>query len=149
MPTNDLVMVIDKPTFQVKLHSNLLEVDLKKGAKKELEDALEANPKLRGSVGLLFQTMVPLDIPLKDIEKAELDKKNQVKIKIPHRRDITIPLDPKESKKLVDKLNELVPVEKQKETERLMATREARKELLREGVETRKTEARMAGRERE
>ena len=122
MATEDLVMAIDKPHFTVRLHKNLLEVDLKEGAKKELEDVVEANPILRGSLGFLFQTLVPLDVPLKDIESVEQDEKEQVKIKIPHRKDINIPLDPNESKKLISKLNELIPIEKQKEREHILAT---------------------------
>jgi hypothetical protein len=130
MATEDLVMVIDKPHFTVMLHQDLLEVDLKEGVKKELEDVVEANPILRGSLGFLLQSVVPLDVPLKDIESVEQDEKGQVKIKIPHRKDINIPLESKESKKLIDKLNELIPVEKQKERERILAW-EKRKQLRR------------------
>lgn len=122
MAAEDLVMMIDKPHFTVKLHQSLLEVDLKEGVKKELEDVVEANPTLRGSLGFLFQNVIPLDISLKDIESVELDKKERVKIIIPYRKDIAIPLDPDESRKLIDKLNELIPIEKQKEMERMLAS---------------------------
>ncbi len=121
MATEDLVMLIDKPHFTVKLHQSLLEVDLKEGVKKKLEDFVEATPTLRGSVGFLFQNVIPLDVPLKDIESVELDKKGRVKIVIPNRRDINIPLEPNESKKLIDKLNDLIPIEKQRERERMLA----------------------------
>ena len=121
MATKDLVMLIDKPHFTVKLHQSLLEVDLKEGVKKKLEDFVEATPTLRGSLGFLFQNVIPLDVPLKDIESVELDKKGRVKIVIPNRRDITIPLEPDESKKLIDKLNDLIPIEKQRERERMLA----------------------------
>ena len=122
MTTEDLIMVIDKPHFTVKLHQSLLEVDLKEGAKKELEDIVEANPILRGSLGVLFQNIIPLDVPLKDIESVEQNDKGQVKITIPHRKDITIPLEPNESKKLISKLNELIPIEKQKEKDYILAS---------------------------
>jgi len=122
MASEDLVMVIDKPHFTVRLHSSLLEVDLKEGVKKELEDVVEANPILRGSLGVFFQSVIPLDVPLKDIESVELNKKGRVKIIIPHRKDINIPLDPEDSKKLINKLNELIPIEKQRERERIMAS---------------------------
>jgi hypothetical protein len=125
MAAEDLIMVIDKPHFTVKLHQNLLEVDLKKGVKKKLEDFVEATPTLRGSLGFLFQNVIPLDVPLKDIESVELDEKGQVKIAIPNRRDINIPLEPDESKKLIDKLNELIPIEKQREVERMLASARA------------------------
>ena len=122
MATKDLIMMIDKPHFTVKLHQNLLEVDLKKGVKKKLEDFVEATPTLRGSLGFLFQNVIPLDVPLKDIESVEMDKKGQVKIVIPNRRDINIPLEPPESQKLIDKLNELIPLEKKREMDRILAS---------------------------
>lgn len=144
MAEEDVVMVIEKPHFKVKLHSTLLEVDLKEGVRKELEDVLEAKPALRESLGFLFQTIVPLDVPLRDIESAVVDKKGQVKITIPSRRDITIPLESKESKRLVDKLNELIPVEK----ERAERQREE-SERTRIGFEARISEAREAAEDAE
>jgi len=111
------VLKIDKPHFVVKLHEETLEVDLKEGAKKELEDVVEAYPVLRESLGVLFQTIIPLDVALKDIESAEVDDRGRLKIKIPLRRDITIPLETNESKKLAEKLNELIPLAKLKEAE--------------------------------
>ena len=124
MAEKDLVLVIDKPHFVVKLHKDLLEVDLKKGAKKKLEDFLEAKPLLRESLGALFQTVVPLDVPLKDIESAIVDRELyphvlaqgwvQTRISIPYRKDIHIPLTLDESEKLVAKLNELIPIAKKK-----------------------------------
>jgi len=132
MVTKDLVMLIDKPHFTVKLHRGLLEVDLKGGVKKKLEDFVEATPTLRGSLGFLFQNVIPLDVPLKDIESVELDKKGRVKIVIPNRRDINIPLEADESKKLIDKLNELIPIEKQRETDRILAASRRANEIERE-----------------
>lgn len=128
MSTEDPVLVIDKPQFVVKLHENVLEVDLKKGAAKELEDILETNPTLRGSLGFLFQTAIPLDVPLKDIDFVTTDEKDQVRIVVPHRRDIHIPLDKEETKTLIDKLNELIPKAKQRNLERLLAAEKAAKD---------------------
>jgi hypothetical protein len=54
---------------------------------------------------------------LKDIESVTIDKNGAAKIAIPHRRDIVIPLEPDESKRLVGKLNELIPIAKQKHLE--------------------------------
>lgn len=127
--TDEMVMVIDKPHFVVKLHTSLLEVDLKEGARKKLEDVIEAHPHLRESIGLLFQTIIPLDVPLKDIQKAMVDKNGHTKIVIPRRRDISIPLEPDESQRLVDKLNELIPVEKARATQELRDAEKAEKEL--------------------
>lgn len=119
MAPDDLVLVIDRPQFVVKLSQELLEVDLKKGAMKELEEVLEAKPTLRESLGFLFQTVIPLDIPLKDIDSVSADERGQVKIVIPYRRDILIPLDTKEANRLVEKLNELIPIEKRKYLEEI------------------------------
>jgi hypothetical protein len=128
MSTEDVIMVINKPHFRVKLHSNLLEVDLKEGLRKELEDVLEAKPILRDNLGYLFQQVIPLDVPLKDIESATVDKKGKTKITLPHRKDIIIPLKAIESKKLVAKLNELIPVEKAKEVEKMLQSEKTKAE---------------------
>jgi len=135
---DEMVMVIDKEHFIVKLHTSLLEVDLKGGARKKLEDAIESHPRLRESIGLLFQTIVPLDVPLKDIEAAVVDKKGYTKIVIPRRRDLTIPLEPDESKRLVEKLNELIPVEKARAAQELRDEQKYEKELepAREDIES-------------
>jgi len=118
MAADDSVMVIDERHFTVKLHRGLLEVDLKKGVRKELEDAVEAKPALRGSVGFLFQSMLPLDVPVRDIDSAECNEAGRVRIRIPYRKDVVIQLEPVEAKKLVDKLNLLISAEKEAETER-------------------------------
>jgi len=103
------VLKIDKPHFVVKVYEDVLEVDLKEGAKKELEDVVEAHPVLRESLGVIFQTIVPLDVALYEIESAEVDDNGQLKIVIPLRRDIVIPLEIDESRELAKKLNELIP----------------------------------------
>ena len=121
------VIKIDKPHFIVKLHEDYLELDLKEGAKKELEDIVEAHPGLRESIGILFQTIIPLDVALHEIEEVEVDKKGHLKIAIPLRRDIIIPLDSNESKRLADKMNELIPLAKQEEAGHARARDEAAK----------------------
>jgi len=131
MPKKDLVLKINKPHFVVKLHPDLLEVDMKEGVRKKLEDAIEKYSALRGSIGFLFQTVVPLDVPLKDIDSVETDDEGNLKIKIPHRRDIKIPLTQKESEKLVGKMNELIRVEKEKELRRLAAARKLKRGMPR------------------
>jgi hypothetical protein len=128
MSTKDVIMMIEKPHFKVKLHSDLLEVDLEEGLKKELEDVLESKPILRDNLGYLFQTAIPLDVPLKDIESATVDKKGKTKITIPHRKDIIIPLKAIESKKLVARLNELIPIEKAKELEKMLRSEKTKAE---------------------
>jgi hypothetical protein len=132
MNDEDIVMTIDKPHFTVKLRATQLEVDIKEGARQELEKLLEAKPAFRDSVGLLFQTVVPLDVRLRDIRSIGLDEKGRVKIDIPRRKDLTIPLDQEESKRLIDKLNELIPPEKER--------------ALKDAEEAKKTEALRAQR---
>ncbi len=117
--TEKPILKIDKPHFVVKLHEDTLEVDLKEGAKKELEDVVEAHPILRESLGILFQTLIPLDIALYEIESVEHDDKGRLKISIPLRRDIIIPLEASESERLAKKLNELIPLAKVKDAERM------------------------------
>ena len=120
-----LVLKIDKPHFVVKLHEDTLEVDLKEGVKKELEDLVEAHPILRESLGILFQTMVPLDVALENVESVEVDDKGALKMVIPLRRDIIIPLGTGESKRLAEKLRELIPLAKLRAAERMKALEEA------------------------
>jgi hypothetical protein len=114
MSDEDEVMAIDKPHFVVRLYSTVLKVDLKEGARRELEKLMEAKPAFRDSVGLLFQTAIPLDVRLRDIRSVGLDKKGRVKVDIPHRKDLIIPLDENEAGRLIDKLNELIPIEKER-----------------------------------
>ena len=129
MAREDIVMEIKKPHFTVKLHETWLEVDLSKGVRKELEDVLEAKPAIRESLGFLFQTIVPLDVQLKDIESVKVDKKGQVKIAIPSKRDLTIPLKPSESKRLVEKMNQLVGLEKERAVRDLEESDKTRRAL--------------------
>jgi len=122
MESDNLVMSFDKPHFTVKLYETLLKVDLKEGARKRLEGFVESNPHLRESLGLLFQMVVPLDVPIKNIEMVRLLDEGKVQIVIPHRKDLNINLEKDEAEKLVDKLNELIPVEKAREADRMMTS---------------------------
>ena len=128
MSEKPAVLVFDKPHFQVRLDQAVLKVDLKEGARREIEKLAEARPALRDTLGWMFQTIIPLDVKLEEIENVDRDASGRVSIKIPNRRDIHIPLDPAESIRLVDKLNELIPVEKEKAFERVKAGQEARRQ---------------------
>ncbi len=131
MTDENPVMTIDKPHFVVKLYTDLLKVDMKDGIKRELEAFVEAKPMLRESVGLLFQTIVPLDVRLKDISSVGLDKKGRVKVAIPTRRDITIPVEGDEAQRLINKLNELIQPEKERMTRDKAAAKKAEMEGIR------------------
>lgn len=128
MKNEDMVLVIDKPHFVVKLHKTLLEVDLKEGIRKKLESALESNPKVRESLGFLFQTIIPLDVPLRNIQDVHVGMDGKVKLIIPERKDITIPLESNESEKLVEKMKELIAVEKEKSRHEAAESAKAKKE---------------------
>lgn len=136
MPDKSPLFVLDKPHFQVKLHSDLLKVDLKDGARAEIEKLAEARPALRDTIGWMFQTIVPLDVHLWEIEKVAMDPTGKVNIRIPHRRDIHIPLEPLEAEQLVEKMNQLIPIEKERKVERQLAEQAAEKELERQKADT-------------
>ncbi len=119
------VFMLDKPHFQVKLHTDILKVDLKEGVRHELEKLAEARPALRDTLGWMFQTIIPLDVHLYEIEKVSVDQSGKVNIRIPHRKDIHIPLEPMEAERLVEKMNQLIPVEKQRHLEKQRAERAA------------------------
>ena len=134
MPDKASVLTLDKPHFQVKLEHDVLKVDLKEGARREIERLAEANTALRDTLGWVFQTIVPLDIRLEQIDKVDAEPSGRVNIKVPLRRDIHIPLEPHEATKLVEKLNELIPIEKQRAFERMKAADAAIKEEERRAV---------------
>ncbi|OLE71466.1 hypothetical protein AUF78_01915 [archaeon 13_1_20CM_2_51_12] len=138
MPDKPAVFMLDKPHFQVKLHSDLLKVDLKEGARAEIEKLAEARPALRDTIGWVFQTIIPLDVHLWEIEKVTVEPSGKVNIRIPHRRDIHIPLEPLEAERLVEKMNELIPVEKERRVERQLAEQAAEKDRERQKADTQK-----------
>jgi len=138
LPDKPAVFMLDKPHFQVKLHSDLLKVDLKEGARAEIEKLAEAQPALRDTIGWVFQTIIPLDVHLWEIEKVTVEPSGKVNIRIPHRRDIHIPLEPLEAERLVDKMNELIPVEKERRVERQLAEQAAEKDRERQKADTQK-----------
>jgi hypothetical protein len=110
------LMLIEKPHMKVKLRSRKLEVDLTEGVRKEIENLVESREALRETLGFMFQTLIPLDVPLKDIQSTGLDEKGRVKIVIPHRRDLHIPLPSRESEAFLAKLDEALSVERARVT---------------------------------
>ncbi len=117
MSRSPIIYTIDKPHFVVKLHEEELEVDLKEGIRKEFEDIAEARPFLKETLGMLYQFAGPLDVQLKDIEKVSIERDGKVKVVIPNRRDLHIPLTPEEAETLTTKLNELIPIAQRKAAE--------------------------------
>jgi hypothetical protein len=127
-----VILQIEKSQFIVKLDRDVLQVDLREGVMKELEDVLEATPDLRDNLGFLFQTLIPLDVSLKDIERVDSDENGVIKIIIPNRRDILLPLDVSEAEQFKIKLHELIPLAKQRYIERLLASQKAEEEVERD-----------------
>jgi hypothetical protein len=103
-----IVLEFDRPHFTVKLYMNLLKVDLKGSFKNEIEEALENKPVLKETLGSLFSIFVPLHVHLVDIRWARVDEEGNVRLDLPHRRDIVIPLGREDGEKLIAKLNELI-----------------------------------------
>jgi len=113
----DLVMKIDKTNFSVMLYESLLKVEPNKSIVHKLEEALENKPVLKDTLNEILHVFAPFHVRLSQISKASADKKGNVTLAIPQHRSVTIPLSPEESKKLVDKLNQLIPKEKDKALE--------------------------------
>src|SRR5216683_2391716 len=82
MTTDGILMIIEKHHLRVKLHPRLLEVDLTDGLRGYLEDLAESRQAVRETLGFLFQTIIPLDVPLGEIQSTGLDEKGRVKIVI-------------------------------------------------------------------
>jgi hypothetical protein len=132
MSETTVVLEIDAPHFTVKLYESLLQLDLKGTVKNEIEEALENKPILKETIGGILGIFVPLHINLRDIDSVNMDPTGKVKITLPHRRDIIIPLKPNEAKRLVDKLNQLIPQEKEKELERAVKEQQLKKDVTME-----------------
>jgi hypothetical protein len=114
------ILKIEKPHFTVKVTESMLRIDLKGSVKDDIEDALENKPVLKETIGRILGMFIPLHVRLSDIDSVRMDKNGDVMMKLPRRRDVIIPLDPKDAEKLVDKLNQLIPKEKEREIVRIM-----------------------------
>ena len=119
MPEVPVVLEIDGPHYVVRLYENMLRIDLHGSVKDDIEEALENKPVLRQTLGHILGLFAPLHIRLSDIDAVRMDEKGNVKIVLPRHRDIVIPLETQNAKRLVDKLNQLIPEEKEKELERI------------------------------
>jgi hypothetical protein len=136
LPDKPVIILIDKPHFDVTLLSDMLKVDLKEGTRAEIDRLVGNRTSLRDTLGWMFQTIVPLDVHLWQIEKVTVEPSGKVNIKIPHRRDIHIPLEPLEAERLVEKMNQLIPIEKERRVERELAEATAEKDRDRQKGDT-------------
>ena len=108
----DPILVIEKPDFVVRLHKEWIDVDLKKGGKEKIEDAIETDPLLRKTFGFVLQSTIPSDVELCDIERCEVDDEGQLKLVIPRHVDIVLPLGVDDANKLAFELRDLIPLAK-------------------------------------
>lgn len=143
MPEADVTLEIDHPNFVIRLDEYLLRIDLKGSFKGKVGEALENTPILKETIGSIFGLFAPLHVRLSDIDSARIEKTGKVKIVLPRRRDITIQIEAKEAKRLVDKLNELIPAAKQRELERIISEHKLQK-VADEEMEGAKTMATLA-----
>lgn len=120
MPEKKPVLEIDNPHFVVRLYRDMLKIDLKGTLKNEIEEALENKPLLRQTIGNILGIFAPLHIRISDIDDVRADESGKVKIILPRHRDITIPLQLDQAKRLIRKLNELIPTAKRRALLRAM-----------------------------
>lgn len=122
--------------MSVKLYEYLLRIDLKGSLKNEIEEALENKPVLKETIGGVLSIFAPLNVRLSNIDSVHMDETGKIKVILPHRRDVVIPLDLKDGQRLLDKLNQLIPKAKNRElTERIMK-RIARRKVKRKSKGT-------------
>jgi len=127
MPEKTPVLEIGSPHFTVTLSREMLKIDLKGTLKNEIEEAFENKPILRQTIGNVLGVFVPLHIHLSDIDDVRADESGKVKIALPRHRDITVPLQPEQAKKLVRKLNDLIPEAKRQALLRAMREQKLQK----------------------
>jgi hypothetical protein len=120
MPEETALLVINKPHLTISVYESMLRMDVKDSVKNDIEEALENTPILKQTIGSILGIFVPLHVRLSDIDSVDVDKEGKVSIRLPRHRDVVLPLGPTDGKMLADKLNELIPIEKEKELERIM-----------------------------
>jgi len=113
MSDTGVILEIDHPHLVIRLSEDLLSIDVKGSFKDKVEEALGNTPILKD----VFSLFVPLHIRLSDMDSARIEGTDKVKIVLRHHRDLTLPLGADEARKLVDKLNELIPGAKARELE--------------------------------
>jgi hypothetical protein len=115
MPEEVAILEVENPRLTVRLYENMLRIDLKGSFKDEIEEALENKPVLRETIGGVLGMFAPLHVRLSDVDSVRMDQTGKIKVILPHRRDVVIPLEPKDGKRLLDMLNQLIPKAKNRE----------------------------------
>jgi len=130
MPETIKVLKVENPHFTIILSDELLKIDLKGSFKNEVEEALEHKPVLKETIGKILGVFVPLHILVSEIDSVDMDDTGKITVRLPHHRDVVIPLENKEhAEKLVEKLNQLIS--------------KARTEKIRENVEIKRAEKKL------
>jgi hypothetical protein len=122
------VLEIDRPHYIVRLYENFLRIDLRGSFKNEIEEALENKPILKETIGNILGILTPLHVRLSDADSVHVDDTGKVKIILPRHRDITIPLEHEDAEKLANTMNQLIPLAKKNEWERIIKERSERLE---------------------
>jgi hypothetical protein len=120
MSREKVLLEFDKQYFIVRLYEDVLKMDLKGTTRNNIIEALENKPILRETIGSILGMFAPLHIRLSDIDSVSMDEKGNAKLILPRHRDITIPLQRDEAKKLINRLNQLIPQEKRRALLRAM-----------------------------
>jgi len=97
--------LISHTLLLARAHEDIVEVDLKEGVKKKLEDVIEAHPALRKTLGFALQTVIPSDVELCDIDAVRVDDKGNLRLVISRHVDIILPLEVDEARRLEEELN--------------------------------------------
>lgn len=118
MTDTGVILEIDHPHLVIKLSEDSLRIDVKGSFKNKVEEALGTTPILKD----VFSLFIPLHVRLYDVDSAQIEETGKVRIVLRHHRGMTLQLTADEAKKLVDKLNELIPAAKAREIE--LVTRE-------------------------
>ena len=123
---------VDDPHFTIRLSNNLLKIDLKGSVKNELEEALENKPVLKETIGRMLGVFVPLHIRISDIHSVHMDENGKINVRLPHQRNIIIPLERKEdAEKLFEKLDQLTSKALDAKIKEDIAKRQAKRKLKR------------------
>jgi hypothetical protein len=126
------VLEVENPHFTIRLYEDLLKIDLKGSFKNEIEEALENKPVLKETLGSILGIFVPLHIRVSKINSVHMDETGKIKVRLPHHRNIVIPLERKEdAQKLVEKLNQLISNARTAEIKERLAMRRAKRKLER------------------
>jgi hypothetical protein len=128
MPGTIKVLKVKNPHFTIILSEDLLKIDLKGSFKNEVEEALEHKPVLKETIGKILGIFVPLHIRINEIDSVDMDDTGKIMVRLPHHRDVVIPLENKEhAEKLVEKLNQLISKAKTEQIKEHIEIRRAKR----------------------